>query len=93
NKLKKQAKTWVGKKLFNEHLVQLQGENYWFTIDPVFDLQVGNDSEGGNTYNNTRGFVVQGGLGKKLNFYSSVFESQGRFADYVNRYSESLKAF
>ncbi|WP_370477594.1 gliding motility protein RemB [Tamlana flava] len=91
--LKKSTNTWVGKKLWNEHLVQLQGKDYWFTIDPIFDLQLGSDSEEGSTYNNTRGILIQGGLGKKLNFYSSVFESQGRFAYYVNRYSESLKAF
>lgn len=91
--LKKEAGTWAGKKLWNEHLVQLQGKDYWFTIDPIFDLQLGSDAEIGSTYNNTRGLLVQGGLGKKLNFYTTVFESQGRFADYVNRYAESLKAW
>lgn len=93
--LKTETQTWAGKKLWNEHLVQLQGEDYWFTVDPILDLQVGKDTDAdfGSTYNNTRGFMVQGGLGKKLNFYASVFESQGRFADYVNRYAESLKAF
>ncbi|SFC87756.1 gliding motility protein RemB [Algibacter pectinivorans] len=93
--LHKNTETWFGKKFWNEHLVQLQSDDYWFTIDPILDLQVGADSnlDAGTTYNNTRGFMVQGGLGKKLNFYASVFESQGRFADYVNRYAESLKAF
>ncbi|MFV9552333.1 gliding motility protein RemB [Algibacter sp. PT7-4] len=91
--LKKEAETWAGKKLWNEYLVQLQSKDYWFTVDPILDLQLGSDSNGGSTYNNTRGFLVQGGLGSKLNFYASVFESQGRFADYVNRYAESLKAF
>ncbi|MDO5979440.1 gliding motility protein RemB [Flavivirga spongiicola] len=94
-KLKKEADTWVGKKLWNEHLVQLQGKDYWFTVDPIFDLQVGKDTDAdfSSTYNNTRGILVQGGLGKKFNFYTSVFESQGRFAQYVNQYAESLKAF
>lgn len=94
-RLKKETETWGGKKLWNEHMVQLQGKDYWFTVDPILDLQVGSDSDldSGSTYNNTRGFLVQGGLGSKLSFYASVFESQGRFADYVNRYAESLKAF
>ncbi|MEC3905800.1 gliding motility protein RemB [Tamlana sp. 2201CG12-4] len=94
-KLQKEATTWAGRKLWNEHLVQLQGKDYWFTIDPVFDLQAGKDTDADfkSTYNNTRGIVVQGGLGKNFNFYTAVFESQGRFADYVNRYAESLKAF
>jgi len=93
--LKRETKTWAGQKLWNEHLVALQTDDYWFTVDPIFDFEVGNDTnaEFNSTYNNTRGFLVQGGLGNKFNFYASVFESQGRFADYVNRYAESLKAF
>ncbi|HEY5688347.1 MAG TPA: gliding motility protein RemB [Yeosuana sp.] len=95
DKLQKTTNTWAAKKLWNEHLVQLQGKDYWFTIDPVFDLEVGKDSEAdfSTTYNNTRGLLVRGGLGKNFNFYSSVFESQGRFAQYINEYAESLKAF
>ena len=78
-RLKKQTETWGGKKLWNEHLVELQGEDYWFTVDPILDLQVGKDTDAefNSTFNNTRGFVIQGGLGKKLNFYSSVLK---RFA-------------
>lgn len=94
-RLQKDVETWAGRKLWNEHLVQLQGKDYWFTLDPILDLQVGKDTEANfnSTFNNTRGLFVQGGLGKKFNFSASVFESQGRFADYVNRYAESLKAF
>ncbi|MCB0447309.1 MAG: gliding motility protein RemB [Gelidibacter sp.] len=86
---------WWSKKLWDEHLVQVQGKDYWFTVDPVFDLQVGKDTEAdfNTTFNNTRGFYVQGGLGKKFNFSASVYESQGRFAQYYNQYAESLKAF
>lgn len=93
--LKKQTNSWVGRKLWNDHLVAVEGEDYWFTIDPIFDLQVGKDTEAPfkSTYNNTRGLMVQGGLGKKFNFYTTVFESQGRFAHYINEYAESLKAF
>ena len=93
--LVKESNSWWQKKLFNEHLVQLQGKGYWFTLDPIFDLQVGKDSDAdfNSTFNNTRGFYVQGGLGQKLSFSSSVYESQGRFADYVNRYAESLRGF
>ncbi len=93
--LKKETSTRAGRKLWNEHLVQLEGKEYWFTIDPIFDLEVGKDTEANfkTTYNNTRGVLIQGGLGKHFNFYTTVFESQGRFAQYVNNYAESLKAF
>lgn len=90
--LKKLSNSLWGRKLYNEHLVQLQGENYWFTIDPVFDLQVGKDTDAdfNSTFNNTRGVYLQGGLGEKLSFSASVYESQGRFAQYFNQYSESI---
>ncbi|HSI70493.1 MAG TPA: hypothetical protein VK941_09690, partial [Gillisia sp.] len=93
--MEKNASTWLGRKLWNEHLVTFQGENYWFTGDVILDLQLGKDmqSDYDFTYNNTRGAVFQGGLGKNLNFYTVVFESQGRFADYYNQYAESLAPF
>ncbi len=91
-KLNIEADSWWKRKLFNERLVQIQSKNYWFTIDPIFDLQVGKDSEGdfSSTYNNTRGIYVQGGLGNKFSFSASVYESQGRFAQYYNQFAESL---
>lgn len=93
--LAKEKSTWLGRKFWNENLVQVQGEDYWFTIDPIFDLQIGKDTEAdfSSTFNNTRGLLIQGGLGKKFNFYTSVFESQGRFAQYFNEYAESLRGF
>jgi hypothetical protein len=89
--LVKESDSWWNRKLFNEHLVQLQGKDYWFTFDPIFDLQVGKDFEAdfSSTFNNTRGFYIQGGLGKNLSFSASVYESQGRFAQYYNEYAES----
>ncbi|WP_452223883.1 gliding motility protein RemB [Lacinutrix chionoecetis] len=91
--LKKETQTWAGRKLWNEHLVQLQGKDYWFTIDPIFDLQAGKDTDAdfNTTFNNTRGVYIQGGLGKKFNFSASVYENQGRFAQYFNNYAESIK--
>ncbi|WP_034888528.1 hypothetical protein [Gillisia sp. Hel_I_29] len=91
----KDKKSWFGRKLWNEHLVTFQGDNYWFTGDVVLDLQIGKDfqSDLDYTYNNTRGAIFQGGLGKNFNFYTVVYESQGRFADYFNRYAESIAPY
>ena len=84
--------SWLGRKFFNEHLVRLQGKDYWFTLDVAADLQVGKDFDRDiNTYNNTRAAVFQGGLGKNLNFHTVLYESQGRFAGYYNDYARSLK--
>jgi hypothetical protein len=84
---------WWGKKLLNENLVEIQGEDYWFTLNPIFDLQIGRSSSTNDvsTFVNTRGIQFNGGLGKELNFTTTIYESQGRFADYFNSYAESIK--
>ncbi|MCY2685802.1 gliding motility protein RemB [Salinimicrobium sp. TH3] len=91
--LQKPVDSWVGRKLWNEHLFRFQGEDYWFTVDFALDLQVGKDfdSELDVTYNNTRAAIFQGGLGSNFSFYSVVYENQGRFADYFNHYAESIR--
>ncbi len=93
-KLKKDKSGWWGRKLWNENLVAIEGEGYWFTMDPIIDFQVGKDtpSNVSYTYVNTRGLRIQGGLGDNLNFTTTIFESQGRFAEYYNTYAESLRA-
>ena len=91
-KLLKTKQGWWGKKIWNENLVEIQGEDYWFTLNPIFDLQFGKSdpSVSNYTYVNTRGIQFNGGLGKDLNFTTTIYESQGRFADYFNRYAETL---
>ncbi|GEQ85279.1 hypothetical protein ULMS_07870 [Patiriisocius marinistellae] len=84
--------SWFGRKLWNENMVRLQGEDYWLTLDPGVDLQAGKDIDDDiNTYNNTRLVYAQGGLGKHISFFAVVYESQGRFAGYYNRYAESIR--
>ncbi|MFV5684165.1 gliding motility protein RemB [Flavobacterium sp. GB2R13] len=93
DKLKKNVSGWWTRKLWNESMVEIQGDGYWFTLNPILDLQVGKASQtkANYTYINTRGINFRGGLGKQINFTATVFESQGRFADYYNRYAESIK--
>ena len=93
DKLSKKATNWWGRKFFNENMVELQGENYWFTFNPIADLRLGktNDKTNNSTYQNTRGIQIQGALGKELVFTTTIFESQGRFADYLNQYANSIK--
>lgn len=92
-KLLKNKTSWFGRKLWNENTVQIQGEGYWFTLNPVFDLQVGRaqSKNSQDTYLNTRALQVQGALGRDISFTTTIYESQGHFADYYNRYSEYLR--
>jgi len=89
----KNKQDWWGRKLWNENFVEIKGEDYWFTLNPIFDLQLGKSDPGESksTFINTRGIQFNGGLGKELNFTTTIYESQGRFADYFNRYAESIK--
>ncbi|MCW2117865.1 capsule assembly Wzi family protein [Flavobacterium sp. 7A] len=92
-KLKKNVSGWFARKLLNENMVAIQGEDYWFTLNPVMDLQLGkaSNSTSSYTYVNTRAINLRGGLGEQLNFTTTIYESQGRFADYFNQYAESIK--
>ena len=91
--LVKNKTEWWGRKLWNENFVEIQGEDYWFTLNPILDVQFGKSdpSVAKYTYINTRGIQFNGGLGKELNFTTTIYESQGRFADYFNGYAESIK--
>ena len=92
SKILKNKTSWFGRKWWNEHMVTIKGKDYWFTLDPGVDLQVGRDTEDEiDTYNNTRLVYAQGGIGKNLNFFAVIYESQGRFAGYFNRFAESIK--
>ncbi|SHI32583.1 energy transducer TonB [Flavobacterium terrae] len=93
NQIKLNKQSWVGRKLFDENMVAIQGEDYWFTINPVFDLRLGksNPTKEDYTFVNTRAINIQGGLGSQLNFTTTIYESQGVFADYYNRYAVSIK--
>ena len=91
SKFIKDKKSWFGRKLWNEHLVNVQGNDFWFTVDAGIDVQAGRDSEDVNTFNNTRSVHINGGIAKNVNFSASFFESQGRFANYVNNYAESIR--
>lgn len=91
-KIKLSYSGWVEKKLFDENLVEIKGDGYWFTFNPILDVQFGK-STGGDvsaTFVNTRGIQFQGGLGEQVNFTTTIYESQGRFADYYNQYAQSI---
>lgn len=94
--IQKQKTTWLGKKFWNENMVELKGEDYWFTLNPIVDLQLGKSQSNikdntNSTFINTRGIQFNGGLGKTVNFTTTLYESQGRFAAYFNSYAESIK--
>lgn len=91
--LLKNKQSWWGKKLWNENTVAIEGEDYWFTMNPIFDLQVGKTTESNSksTFVNTRALQINGGIGSNLNFTTTLYETQAHFAEYYNQYAISIK--
>ncbi|PWA10153.1 energy transducer TonB [Flavobacterium laiguense] len=91
--LMKKKTGWWGRKLWNENLAEIQGDGYWFALNFLFNVQGGisNPSKTDYTFVNTRALNFKGGLGSRLNFTTTFYESQGRFADYYNQYAVSMK--
>ena len=91
--INKKGNNWFARKLWNENFVEIQGDNYWFSFNPILDLELGKSfsTVDNSTFVNTRGIQFRGGLGEQLSFSTTIYESQGRFADYYNTYAESIK--
>ncbi|MBS7565995.1 gliding motility protein RemB [Mucilaginibacter sp. Bleaf8] len=82
-------RSWVHRKLFNEHLIDVRNNEYTFYADFLPDLTIGRDFSGKNTtWLNTRGFQVGGTIGNKFSFYTSGFENQARFPNYYDTYTQ-----
>lgn len=63
-------------------------------INPMCDFEVGQDSnekEDKRTWTNSRGFYIDGNLGKNLWFYCDFTENQAHYAQYYAHLTDSLK--
>jgi hypothetical protein len=91
--LAKNKSGWWGRKVWNENLAEIKGDGYWFALNFLFNVQGGisNPSKTDYTFVNTRALNFKGCLGNHLNFTTTFYESQGRFADYYNAYANSIK--
>jgi hypothetical protein len=77
-------RSWVRRKLTDEHLFNFKGDDYTVYADFLPDFQIGRDFHSGTTtWKNTRGFQIGGTVGEKFSFYTNGFENQGVFANYI----------
>jgi hypothetical protein len=78
-------RSWVRRKITEEHLFNFKGDDYEVYGDFLPDFQIGREfNESKTTWLNTRGFQVGGKVGKQFSFYMNGFENQGVFANYLN---------
>jgi len=84
-------KSWIPRKLFNEHLFDVKTKEFTFYGDYLPDLQLGRDFTNKVTTNlNTRGYELGGTIGTKFSFYTSGYENQGVFPTYLNNYINAI---
>lgn len=77
------TKSKILSRVMNKNLISVKTKDVWFTINPYIAFEYGKAS--GHTdksYINTRGFVLQGAIDKKLAFISTFRENQALFNDY-----------
>jgi len=83
-------RSWLRRKLTDEHLLRFKDEDYDIYADYLPDLQIGRSlSENKTTWKNTRGLQLGGSIGDKFSFYTNVFENQAVFADYLTAFIDS----
>ncbi len=77
--------SWVGRKLFSEHLVYVDKDDIILSVDPVFNLQLGRDQEDGReVFVNTKGVLVQANVKDKFFFYTGFHENQAKYISHVD---------
>lgn len=76
------------RKLFNEHLIQVDREDYSIYADFLPDITIGKDRLGDKrrTWMNSLGFQAGATYGKKLTFYTNLTKNQAVFPQYLDDY-------
>jgi hypothetical protein len=83
-------RSWVTRKLFYEHLVDIKKTDYTFQFDFLPDFLIGRDNKNSkNIWLNTRGFQAQGTIGKGFSFHTDFYENQGVFPSYIDTFVSS----
>ena len=82
----KKLPTFLWNKLLNEHLIAISQDGFKMNIDAVFNFELGKDVNinTSSNYVNTRGFLVEGSIGKDFSFSSTFYENQASFPDYLS---------
>lgn len=91
-------KSLLGRKIKQESLIELKKDDFYLSIDPLFNFTLMNDfadsslrADTTNFYINTRGLLVQGNIGENFSFESSFYENQAFFPDYLHQYVRTYR--
>lgn len=92
NKEEKRDRSWLMRKMFYENLLIVDTGNFYLTVDPLFNIEMGKDIEdesGKTLYKNTRGVIVRANVGEKFSFETSLYENQMVLPGYLTDYTNS----
>lgn len=74
------------------HMFEHQSSSFEFTLNPFMQLSGGHESEEGRfIFQNTRGIELWGKLDDRFYFYSSFFENQSNFLNYIEERISNYK--
>lgn len=66
-------------------------KDFYLRVNPMIHLAVGSETaEGVATFYNQRGLSLRGGIGENVFFQTSFYDSQVRFPNYINQYTDSV---
>ena len=87
NYLAKHKASWLYRKLRKEDFIDFKTGGFRLRVNPLFLFEYKNVQNINETYyTNTRGIEFKGDIGQKFSFYSSFYENQSRFVDYISDY-------
>ena len=69
-------------KFLNHHLFSYSSDELELIINPLFHFELGK-SDSANRYVNTRAFEARGKIGSRVSFYTSFYENQAIFPNYL----------
>lgn len=72
-------------RFLNTDFFTVDQPDFKLAINPLFNLELGKEVTK-NTYVNTRAIEAKGKIGDKISFYSSFYENQARFPQYLEDY-------
>lgn len=77
--------SWLGRKLYNEHLLQYKNEDVFLYADFLFNFSLNHESELNKNYlTNSRGAMAGGTIGRGFSFQSYFFENQISYPSYID---------
>ncbi len=77
----------IYRKLFEEHLLQIEKDDYELAADFLPDFQIGKDiTNKERTWLNTRGIAFMGSIKNSFTFYTDFYENQGVVPAYLDSF-------